>query len=113
MTPREIIANVLPIENTSNTSIVGIHFIAQNAIEALHSAGYRIEPDWQPIETAPTDGTRFLAYDGGSHFDCWWHDYGYGEMGWRDEADSEPTPTHWRPLPAPPAIRALAKEKQG
>lgn len=57
---------------------------------------------WMPIETAPRDGERFLAYSKGRHFDCWWYDNGYGEAWWMDEADSEPNPTYWRPLPNPP-----------
>ncbi len=58
---------------------------------------------WQSIETAPKDGTQFLAFDKGSYFNCWWHDNGYGEQYWMDDADSEPNPSHWMPLPAAPA----------
>jgi len=57
---------------------------------------------WLPISTAPKDGTQFLAFEKGGHFNCWWHDNGYGEQYWMDEADSEPNPTHWMPLPSPP-----------
>lgn len=57
---------------------------------------------WRPMDSAPKDGTRFLALQGDRHFDCWWKDAGYGEAYWQDDADSEPDPTHWRPLPAPP-----------
>ncbi|MEJ1174253.1 DUF551 domain-containing protein [Agrobacterium sp. CMT1] len=58
---------------------------------------------WQPIESAPRDGTQFLAFEIDGYFNCWWHDNGYGEQYWMDEADSEPNPTHWMPLPAAPA----------
>lgn len=61
--------------------------------------------DWQPIETAPKDGTQILAWDG-FNFDlcewsaperrpqdaCWWIDNDKGSM----------HPTHWQPLPPPP-----------
>lgn len=60
------------------------------------------EQGWRPIETAPKDGTRFLAIEGTRHFDCWWHDAGYGEAYWQDEADSEPAPLHWQSLPPAP-----------
>lgn len=58
--------------------------------------------EWQPIETAPKDGSQFLASDiTGYHFNCWWENEGY-EARWMDEIDSEPNPTHWMPLPPPP-----------
>jgi len=61
---------------------------------------------WQPIETAPKDGTRFMAYeeaDEAKFYPCWWQeDFGYWE-GWQNVWDSEPNPTHWMPLPPPPA----------
>lgn len=69
-------------------------------------------PDgWQPIETAPKDGTEILAYgyarcDGsryanGQHI-AWWD----AELGWtgRDPDDRVTLhPSHWQPLPIPPA----------
>jgi hypothetical protein len=59
---------------------------------------------WQPIETAPRDGSRFLAYENRdvSYYPCWWrNDYLIWE-GWQDDWDSEPDPSHWQPLPPPP-----------
>jgi hypothetical protein len=72
--------------------------------------------DWQPIETAPKDGTRILAY-----IPWKWADGGEGEqldvIAWDERAtmwfsptapnyvqgcDSECLPTHWQPLPDPP-----------
>ena len=73
--------------------------------------------DWQPIETAPRDGSSSIIGWNGEHV---------SEMIWTDEIDDdghygwchagftyggvlyylhyvyEPEPTHWMPLPNPP-----------
>jgi hypothetical protein len=74
--------------------------LLQNALIAMAKAKL---PHRQSIETAPKDGTQFLAFDKGSYFNCWWHDNGYGEQYWMDDAESEPNPSHWMPLPVAPA----------
>ena len=72
---------------------------------------------WQPIETAPKDGTQILAYihiDDGDIGVMKWMDFGQGLALWvwsdelMGEVDPDPyQPTHWMPLPPPPsAIRA-------
>lgn len=72
--------------------------------------------DWQPIETAPKDGTKILLFQP----DVWnsdWNDYegryepcvetgfyndcGY-PTGYYYPVFPINTPTHWMPLPSPP-----------
>lgn len=70
--------------------------------------------DWQPIETAPKDGTAILIcrnrplgpcgmrvsyFDGDDDADYPWH-ADDGADGFNHHKD---WPTHWMPLPAPPA----------
>jgi hypothetical protein len=62
-----------------------------------------INGGWQPIETAPMD-RRLLLWDGiwvsaGAYVD-------YDSMGWIMDSEypgDVSNPTHWMPLPAPPA----------
>lgn len=80
--------------------------------------------EWQPIETAPMDGTSILVHNnnapgcpGGVADECWagntdvaawWADEkgGNGEWICYMSAVLDPTlhfdPTHWMPLPSPP-----------
>jgi len=64
--------------------------------------------DWQPIETAPKDGTDILLYRRN------WHQSAPVVAGWFEDGwyaydhDSEQVPelggiTHWMPLPEPPS----------
>lgn len=62
--------------------------------------------EWQPIETAPTNGTYvWVGAPGvrriGFYGDERWHDMVSLAGGGRAEAIPF-TPTHWMPLPAPP-----------
>lgn len=77
--------------------------------------------EWQPIETAPKDGTAVYvcdtetwepapmiahwgqhnSWDDGSHWLCGRKDdWPRGKI--KREPAIMPTPTHWMPLPAPP-----------
>jgi hypothetical protein len=89
------------------------------------------ELKWQPIETAPKDGTEIDVWcrfgDGGGHRvpDAYWSDKPFGYEGprgyeqlrgwaaanegydgcdhWVGDIEEGDTVTHWMPRPAPPA----------
>lgn len=69
---------------------------------------------WQPIETAPKDGTWVLGWKPSRYVEnCietyQWRYPGFGEPPfWVNAADSNDwssQPTHWMPLPDPPTLR--------
>jgi hypothetical protein len=65
--------------------------------------------NWEPIETAPKDGTQILVYCGDVWAVVYWWD-GYGGVwrvaadvnGWNESDELSSTPTHWMSLPEPP-----------
>jgi hypothetical protein len=73
----------------------------------LRASAAKAGEGWQPIETAPQDGTRvILGWPGGGVR------YGFylrnkEWQGWRGPSMElpfpSPPPTHWQPLPAPPS----------
>ena len=70
--------------------------------------------DWQPIETAPKDGTLILVYTGLSHRICRWYVPSAGlrrGMGCWSPAHgtNQIHTTHWMPLPPPPGADQTAK----
>lgn len=86
--------------------------------------------EWQPIETAPKDGTSVLIHNaiapglpGGVSQECWagntcvaawWASSGNGKWICYMDAVEDPQahfePTHWMPLPSPPLSRKEASE---
>jgi hypothetical protein len=73
------------------------------------------EASWQPIETAPKDGTSVLLCDGDRMEVCWWGKdslfvneasyWVYGEcQGEYNDRQTFDHPSHWMPLPTPPEI---------
>jgi hypothetical protein len=78
-------------------------------LAALRTAGFVIEQDWQPIETAPRDGTQVLLIARyptnvawSDQYHSWWYTRAVTEdVHWARWPHSF-LPTHWRPLPAPP-----------
>lgn len=117
----------LASENVSPENILG-------RIKTIRAALSRMAPQWQTIDTAPRDGTTVFVWTGDAEFPGRWEsswrepteseywvagseepnpaDQTFGpEAGWFvDEygtmkLDGKSFPTHWMPLPAPPADR--------
>jgi hypothetical protein len=86
---------------------------AADRIEQLSSGG------WMPIESAPNDGSSILlrGEDGFHSIAYWdgrnWQVMGDGQMAVRYMSDfgteylTHDYPTHWQPLPSPPALQSL------
>jgi hypothetical protein len=75
---------------------------------------------WQPIKTAPKDGTNVLLVNRkGNIASGLWQGEG-SSMGWWLRGGNRPNtffndhfgPTHWQPLPKPPGIGPATQEKQ-
>ena len=85
--------------------------------EELQQFAQRIQPQWQPIETAPKDGTRIMLWEQYSDvpFVGWWmagghwtvsHEHVDAKGGWEGaivvDRIEQKFITHWMPLPTPP-----------
>lgn len=107
LVPREIASDLVEI-----ASKAGAGDIAMGLAQALSSAPAAPSGRWQPIETAPKDGTQFQAwiekYGWEPHarfnpdseaFELWGR-VDYDKDGW--DVYPHMVPTHWMPLPTPP-----------
>ena len=56
--------------------------------------------EWQPIKTAPKDGTDILAWDGNDQWVLFYSQHGSGWTTGNPKVRHEPL--YWMPLPAPP-----------
>lgn len=67
---------------------------------------------WQPIETAPKDGTRILIFvpddDDGDCFKVAYYGGHPKQRGWlaRGFWGADDVPSHWQPLPLPPEAQS-------
>jgi hypothetical protein len=61
--------------------------------------------EWQPIETAPKDGSWFMTYSMGSDDDCY-PNFDFAKWsgdGWAKWGCGFDYATHWTAVPCPPA----------
>lgn len=102
----------------------GVLLEAADEIEAARRQDETTASDWQPIETAPTDGTEFIVFhkEAGvcacfrtgpeSNWYCMdgWNTYVNADGSKRPGLTSfvEP-PERWMPMPKPPAVKASAE----
>lgn len=108
MTDRAKLADAIdPRKLVPDSVMGGCTFIIDNADLIAASDALRAM-EWQPIETAPRDGTHIFA---GSLPGRWMcsaffeeHDSQWYVVGshWTDAHDGTVNPTHWQPLPSPP-----------
>lgn len=79
-------------------------------VQRLTDALAAADKGWQPIETAPRDGTEILIWPGpyGSVIAAVRGKYFWDVRHLGVAACKLLTPTHWQPLPAPPALTGAA-----
>ena len=88
-----------------------------NTAQPTDIAGWCVMTDWQPIETAPKDGTWVLTIIKGyipsvSHWNACYRKWlivspeDHGDETMEILTDGEYNPTHWMPLPAAPGVQA-------
>ncbi len=104
---RELLARAIADAKANPHNDIEAVVIAISDAESI-LAHLRAEP-WQPIETAPRDGTWILVIDPNSPmcwapygFSCWTSDYTGKEYWCEEDTSDEIFPTHWQPLPTPP-----------
>lgn len=114
MSNEELITEAVKLAEMDRTFCTALEIRMSQAISDLITALRASEAGkWQPIETAPKDGTHILSYvpfGGGSIIETYWHvekfmhsnrevqiEYWYVEGG-------EIDPSHWQPLLPPPPV---------
>jgi hypothetical protein len=79
------------------------------AIDQLSALAEKAEQAWRQIESAPKDDGSLLIADAvaGAVGESHW----IGDSWWTLDGDRWVSPTHWRPLPAPPAALSTGEPK--
>lgn len=84
---------------------VKLHALVERDLITALDVSASPSEDWQPIATAPKDGTGIIAYQNGNMRVCNWSQSGWAFYQSKPGAPivAMMAPTHWRPLPAPPS----------
>ena len=96
---------LMPAQSTRFTS----HDMASASAQGFRDGQAQAVPEWNPIESAPKDGTEVLVgknYGRSSNYSVAWFDgdewRDVGDMGWAGMDGEDNQPTHWKPLIPPP-----------
>nr|WP_138918324.1 DUF551 domain-containing protein [Paracoccus sp. TRP] len=90
----------------------GHHAVQGEAEYVERHAPVTASPGWQPIETAPRDGTVFLALEDGEYYGCARSECGDCWVGYCGQPVVYTLePTHWMPLPAAPEAEGGSAER--
>ena len=92
--------------------VTGMEAAREYIVEHIQEAALAVPAasPWQPIESAPKDGTRVWLWNGFRRSIGWHAHYEDRSMGWHRQSligeplgrrDIDPE-THWMPLPVPP-----------
>lgn len=80
--------------------------LQKNWWESLHKsarAALSVMSKWQPIDTAPKDGTEIIIWDGSNiRIATFMYTDDDGQMKWFPDGMPFVVATHWMPLPSPP-----------
>ena len=80
---------------------------ALNVLRGASQAPVAAAPGWQPIETAPKDGTHILAHNGNTYYPAvviHWFESGWFFSTYPTDIENEYDPVRWMPLPTPPQV---------
>lgn len=104
---------VAALKEAGHGDINNVDLVLDEAIEIISGAILAERErcqEWKPIDTAPKDGSKILAFAQGSYH----RDHYYGVAQWAFADPDFPStvdgwfweyairPTHWQPLPQPP-----------
>lgn len=97
----EIFMVFCPESNIAFRSVEGPQAARDGWLKAMEKAASKGKSGWQPIETAPKDGTKIIAFIPRLGVDIIFYTFpGY----WVDDNFYRYSPTHWIPVPDLPEV---------